>query len=100
MVHVSSSEIKRWYQEGIEFFQHMNAENKPDIMCSTCSVALCKTACFSEYHTQKNYWTGTQKCNMILDIYPNTFSEKLSWNIICFGVKSDFILAAFVTCIF
>lgn len=40
------------------------------------------------------------KFNMIPDIYPNTCSEKLAWNIICFGVKSDFILPAFLTYIF
>ena len=100
MVHVSSGEIKRWYRESVEFFQHINAEKKPDVMCSTCRVALCKTACFGEYKTRthtQNYWTGRQKFNMIPDLI--LFLKILSWNIICFEVKGD-LNVAILLCLF
>jgi len=47
------------------------------LMCSTCTVALRKTACFGDYHMKKNYQMGTKKFNMIPDMYHNISFKKL-----------------------
>jgi hypothetical protein len=56
-------------------------------MCSTCVVVLCKTPCFGKYHMKKSYWTGMQKFNDSRRIIQHFFFKKLSWIIICIGVK-------------
>jgi hypothetical protein len=95
-VHRLESRTMKWFMfhqvkqikvryRGVEFVLYINKEKKPDLCVWLAVWQFGKLCVLAVSH--KTSWNAVQKFNMIPDLYRNTSSEKLSWNIICFDIR-------------